>query len=173
MLAIPAGLLSSAKSPLAFFGLFWMSAAAAWTVVLYVRSQGPTWITIGAGARIGLVTGLIGGWLAFGASGGALFSERFVLHQSTQIDADWKAQMTLNQQLSQQITSGMTPSDAAEAQAAKTEMDTFYGFALSPEGHAGWEALSFASNSVFLLFFAMAGGALGARVSARSRRPEV
>jgi len=90
MLAIPAGLLSSAVSPLGFFGLVWMATAAAWAVALYVRSQRPAWVTIGAGVRIGLVTGLLAGWLAFGISGGALFVERDVLHHSGQIDAEWK-----------------------------------------------------------------------------------
>lgn len=173
MLAIPAGLLSSTASPMSRMGLFWMAAAAAWTVVVYVRSQRPAWITIGAGARIGLVTGLLGGWLAFGASGGALFVQRFVLHQSSQIDSEWKSAITMNQQLAQQLTAGMAPTDASEAQAAKAEMQGFYEFMLSPEGHAGWTALLLARNSLFLLLFAVAGGALGARTLARSRRPEV
>ena len=85
LLAVPAGLLSSGSRRWAFWaGLD--GCAAAWAVVLYMRSQRPAWITIGAGARIGLVTGLLAGWLAFAVSGGALFVERFVLHQSSQID---------------------------------------------------------------------------------------
>src|SRR5580693_3971344 len=52
LLAVPAGLLSSGLSPVGFFGLFWMAAAAAWAVALYVRGQAPAWVTIGAGARI-------------------------------------------------------------------------------------------------------------------------
>jgi len=170
MLAVPAGLLSSAASPMAFMGLFWMAAAAAWTVVLYMRGQRPAWITIGAGARIGLVTGLLGGWLAFAVSGGTLFAERFVLHQSSQIDAEWKSRVVLSQQMSQQWSSGMGQADAAEMEAARAHIEAFL---LSPEGHAGLEAFSYASNSLFLLFFAMAGGALGARTLARTRRPEV
>jgi hypothetical protein len=43
---------------------------------------------------------------------------------------------------------------------------------LSPEGHAGIEAFGMASNALFLLLFAAGGGALGARLLARSRRPE-
>lgn len=170
MFAVPAGLLSSSASPMAFMGLLWMAAAAAWTVVLYVRGQRPAWITIGAGARIGLVTGLLGGWLAFGASGGALFVERFVLHQSSQIDGDWKTRVALSQQMSQEWSAGLGQADAAEMESARTQIQAYM---LSPEGHAGWEAFSFATNSIFLLFFAVAGGALGARVLARTRRPEV
>jgi hypothetical protein len=170
MLAVPAGLLSSGLSPVGFFGLFWMAAAAAWAVVLYVRSQRPAWITIGAGARIGLVTGLLAGWLAFGVSGGALFVERFVLHESSRIDAEWKTRVDLSQQMTQQWTAGMGPTDGAQAQTAQAQIKAFM---LSPEGHAGIEAFGFASNSVFLLFFAIAGGSLGARWLARTRQPEV
>jgi hypothetical protein len=170
MLAIPAGLLSSAASPMSFLGLFWMASAAVWAVVLYTRSQRPAWITIGAGARIGLVTGLLGGWLAFGASGGALFVERYMLHQSSQIDADWKARVDMSQQMSQQWSSGMGQADAAEMESARVQIQAFM---MSPEGHAGLEAFGFAGNSLLLLFFAVAGGALGARVLARTRRPEV
>src|SRR5579864_1994948 len=58
LVAVPAGLLSSGLSPVGTLGLFWMSAAAAWAVMIYVRGQRPAWITMGAGARIGFVTGL-------------------------------------------------------------------------------------------------------------------
>jgi hypothetical protein len=170
MLAIPAGLLSSAASPTSFLGLFWMASAAVWAVVLYTRSQRPAWITIGAGARIGLVTGLLGGWMAFGVSGGALFVERYVLHQSSQIDAEWKSRIDMSQQMSQQWSSGMGQADAAEMESTRAQIQAFM---MSPEGHAGLEAFSYTSNSLLLLFFAVAGGALGARVLARSRRPEV
>jgi hypothetical protein len=170
MLAVPAGMLSSGVSRLGFFGLVWMAAAAAWAVAIYVRSQRPAWITIGAGVRIGLVTGLLAGWLAFGVSGGALFVQRFVLHQSSQIDAEWKTRVDMSQQLTQQWTAGMGPADATQAQAARTQIQTFM---LSPEGHAGIEAFGFAANSLFLLCFAAVGGALGARLMARARRPEV
>ena len=86
-LAVPAGLLSSGISPLSTLGIFWMAGGAAAAVTLYLRSQRPAWITLGAGARIGLVTGLIGGWIAFGASGIWLFVQRVILHQSGQIDS--------------------------------------------------------------------------------------
>ncbi|MGA2672334.1 MAG: hypothetical protein ABSE99_03820 [Terracidiphilus sp.] len=170
LLAVPAGLLCSVASPMRFLGLFWMAGAAAWAVSLYMRNRRPAWITIGAGARIGLVTGLLAGWLAFGASGGALFVERYVLHQSKQIDAEWKSRVDMGQQMAQQWTGGMGSADAAQTQAAQTQIQNFM---LSPEGHAGLEAFGFASNALFLLFFAVAGGALGARYQARVRPPEV
>jgi hypothetical protein len=169
ILAVPAGLLSSGLSPVGFFGLFWMAAAAAWAVALYVRSQHPAWITIGAGARIGLVTGLLAAWLAFTISGSVLFVERFVLHQSGQIDSDWKGRVALSQQMTQQWASELESSDAAEAQSIRSQVQSWM---LSPWGHAGIEVFSLAFNSVFLLFFAAGGGALGARFLVRARRTQ-
>src|SRR6266568_5171214 len=47
LLAIPAGFLSSDMSPFSgILGMIWVAAAAAWAVVLYLRSQRPAWITI-------------------------------------------------------------------------------------------------------------------------------
>jgi len=170
LFAVPAGLLSSGLSPVAIAGIFWMAGAAAWAVVIYMRSQRPAWITIGAGARIGLVTGLIAGWLAFSVSGGTLFVERFVLHHSSQMDAEWKSSVALSEQMTQQWESGMSPADSAQAQTKQAQVQAWM---LSPWGHAGIEAIGLACNVIFLLFFAAAGGALGARLLARSRRPEV
>ena len=166
LVAIPAGVLSCGISPVGILGLFWMSAAAAWAVTLYVRSQHPAWITVGAGARIGLATGLIAGAVAFSVSGGALFAQRFVLHRSGFIDSEWKSRVEASNQLTQQFAAQMGVSDAAQLQAQK-------GLMLSPEGHAGIEAFGLATNSLFLLLFAAAGGAMGARLLARSRRPQV
>jgi hypothetical protein len=170
LLAVPAGLLTSGVSPLGVLGLLWMAIAAAWAVTLYRRSQRPAWITLGAGARIGLVTGLLTGWLAFAISGGALFVQRFFLHQSSQMDAEWKTRVVMGQQMAEQLTSGMTPSDAAQAQAIRAQ---FQAWMLSPEGHAGMQVFQFATNVLFLLIFAAAGGALGARLLARVSKPEV
>jgi hypothetical protein len=166
MLAIPAGLLSCGVSPVAVLGLFWMSAAAAWAVTIYVRGQRPAWITMGAGARIGLVTGLIAAGLAIATNGGVIFVERFALHQGGAIDTDWKARVDASNQLTQQLAAQMGVLDQTQLQAQRNLM-------LSPEGHAGIEAFGIASNAMFLLLFAAAGGAMGARLLARSRRPEI
>ncbi len=170
MLAIPAGLLCSAASPLGFLGLVWMTVAAAWAVTLYVRNQRPAWITTGAGVRIGLVTGLLAGWLAFSVSGGALFVRRVILHQASQIDAEWSNRVLQSQQLTQQWTANMGSGDVAQALAIRNQVQAFM---LSPWGHAGIEAFGFAFNALFLLLFAAVGGALGARMLARTRRPEI
>ena len=164
VLAVPAGLLSSGVSPLGALGLFWMAGAAAWAVVLYLRSQRPAWITTGAGARLGLVTGLIAGWLAFGFSGAQLFVARAVLHQGDKIDTAWRENVDKSQQLGQQWLAQMKfPNEAEEATAQRNWM-------LSPEGHAGFQTLGMAWSCSLLVLFAVGGGALGARMTAKKRR---
>ena len=162
MLAVPAGLLCSMLSPLSIFGLPLMAATGAWVVVLYVRGQRPAWITIGAGARIGLVTGVLGGWTAAATTGVTLFAMRFWFHQGSFYDDLW--QNLVNQQMSQQWESmGVDAQTIALMKA----------WLLPPEGRAGWLLAAITLLTVALLLFAVAGGALGARMLARSRRPEI
>jgi hypothetical protein len=161
-LAVPAGLLCSMLSPIGIFGLFVMAMASAWTVLLYVRSQRPAWITAGAGARIGLVTGLMGSWMAAATTGVSLFAMRFFLHQGKFFDDFWND--LVNQQLVQQWASmGVDASTVAVTRA----------WLLAPEGRAGSMLSAILFLGVGLLFFAVGGGALGARLLARSRRPEI
>lgn len=162
MLAIPAGLFCSLFSPISILGLPLMAATAAWVVVLYVRKQRPAWITMGAGARIGLVTGILGGWTAAASTGVTLFAMRFWLHQGAFYDDLW--QNLVNQQMSQQWTTmGVDAPTIALMKA----------WLLPPEGRAGWLLAAIALLSMALLLFAVAGGALGARLLARTRRPEI
>jgi hypothetical protein len=161
-LAVPAGLLCSLFSPVSIFGLLWMSVAAAWAVALYLRSQRPAWITIGAGARIGLVTGLIGGWMAAAASGMTLFVMRFFLHQGKTLDETW--QTIISDQVTRQWTAA-----GVDAQT----ITLYKGWLLSPEGRAGSMLGAILLLVAALIFFAVGGGALGARFQARARRPGV
>ncbi|MDR3737474.1 MAG: zinc ribbon domain-containing protein [Terracidiphilus sp.] len=171
LLAIPAGLLSSSSSPVSFFGIFWMAIAATWAVTLYVRgNEGTAWITTGAGMRIGLVTGLIAAWLAFAASGGALFVQRYALHNGAQIDNEWKNRVDMSQQMTAQWQSGLSGADANQAKDLRTQIESWMK---SPWGHAGIESFGFALNALMLVLFAAAGGALGARITARMRRQQL
>jgi|ERR1700739_2586395 len=165
-LAIPAGLLSSGISPLGILRVVWMLGAATAAVLFYMRSQRPAWITIGAGARIGLVTGLMAAWLAFGVSGAGVFIARVVLHHGDQIDTAWRDNVNASQQMTQQWVAQMNlPNDAAQANAQRNWM-------LSPEGHAGFETAGLAWSCFLIVLFAVGGGVLGARMEARRRRPE-
>jgi hypothetical protein len=171
LMAVPAGLLSSELSPVSGLGLLWMATAAIWAVILYMRSKRSPWITTGAGARIGLVTGILAGWLAFTVSGAALFTQRFLLHQAVQLDAQYEQTFVQSfQQRIQQSLAGMGQPDAAQAQIIFSAM---LNWLKSPDGHAGMWAGSLAFSSVFLLFFAVCGGAMSARMMAHRRRPQL
>jgi hypothetical protein len=161
LLAIPVGALSNMLSPFSIFGMPLMGIAGAWVVILYMRSQSPAWITIGAGARIGLVTGIVGGWTAAATTGITLFAMRFWFHQGNFYDTLWQ---TLTQQMSQQWASM-----GVDAQTI-TEMQQML---FPPEGRAAWLLAAVAMLATLLLLFAVAGGAIGARLLARRRRPEI
>jgi len=159
-LAVPAGILCSMLSPVGKFGLLVMGATAAWVVVLYMRRQRPTWISIGAGARIGLVTGVVGSWTAAAMTGLSLYAMRFWLHQGSAFDSFW--QNLVNEQMAQGNAVG------ADAQA----LAAFKAMLISPEGRAGMMLFGIAFLMATLVLIAIAGGALGARMLARSRRHE-
>lgn len=160
MLAVPAGILSSMLSPVSIFGMFLMGGTGAWVVAIYLRRERPAWITIGAGARIGLVTGIVGGWTAAAASGVSLFAARFFFHQGQSFDNLWQAMV--NQQLSQRATAGF------DAHA----LDVLRAWMLSPAGRAGWVIGTVTVLVAVLLLFAVAGGALGARMLGRPSRQQ-
>ena len=159
MLAFPAGLLCSLLSPVGIFCFLWISAAASWAVVIYMRSQRTPWITIGAGARIGLVTGLLGAWIAAAATGISMFVMRFFLHQGKEFDDLW--QDSVQQRITPQVAQ----------QWAQTGID-IKAWLLSPEGRAGMMLSFILFFLAVLVVFAVGGGALGARLVARTRRPE-
>jgi hypothetical protein len=159
-LAIPAGLFCSIPSPVGIFGLLLMAGTAAWVVALYMRSQRPAWITIGAGARIGFVTGIVGSWTSAAVTGITLFAMRFWLHQGGVFDGFWQS---INQQMTQEWTTM-----GVDAQT----LATLEGMLLSPEGRAGWVLGAIAFLMAALLVFASAGGAISAHLLARTRRPE-
>ena len=162
MLAIPAGILCSMLSPVSIFGLLLMGGTGAWVVAIYLRKEQPAWITTGAGARIGLVTGVLGGWTAVAATGATLFGMRFFFHQGKMFDDMW--QTLVNQQLTQQWTSMGIDQHTIEITKA---------WMLSPAGRAGWVLGTVSLLGAVLTLFAMAGGALGARMLGRPRRPEL
>ena len=161
LLAIPVGALSNMLSPFSIFGMPLMAVAGAWVVILYMRSQRPAWITIGAGARIGFVTGILGGWTAAATTGITLFAMRFWFHQGKVYDTLWQ---TLTQQMNQQWASmGVDAQTIAQMQQ----------MLFPPEGRAAWLLAAVSMLATLLLLFAVAGGAIGARLLARRRRPEI
>jgi hypothetical protein len=159
-LAVPAGILCSMLSPVNILGLLVMSGTGAWVVALYMRNRRPSWITMGAGARIGLVTGILGAWTAAAASGVTLYGARYWFHQGRIFDDFWQSRV--NEQISQLGSMG---GDAQAAALIKSIL-------LSPEGRAGSMLLGITFLAVLLLLFAVAGATISARILARTRRPQ-
>jgi hypothetical protein len=170
LFSIPAAFLCSGLIPLGqSLAILWMAGAAVWAVGLYFKQAGPGWITMGAGARIGLVTGLFASWLTLSVNGVALWVSRFLMHQGGEMDSLWATEVDKSLELSKQMVAqmGMTSAQAAQStQFSKAWM-------LSAEGRAGIALSTFLAGAVFLVFFAMIGGALGARLLAQPRRPGV
>lgn len=162
LLGVPAGILCAFLWPVGIVGMVLMGCAGAWVVSLYMKSQQPAWITLGAGARIGLVTGLIGAWASAATSGITLFAMRFWLHQGSIFDNFWAHLVDV--QLTQQW-------DSMGADATTVAM--LKAMLLSPEGRAMWALSTISFLMAASLVFAIAGGALSARLQVRRRRPRV
>ncbi len=175
LFGIPAGLLCSTLSSIGqSLSILWMLSAAAWSVVLYARRARPGWITMGMGARIGFVTGLVACWLTLFVNGIALWLQRFPLHQGAQLDADWSSLVArlmdqvaeINRQMAAQP--GFSASDAAQI------THLWSSFLASPQGRAGFMLFAFLFAAFLLLLFAILGGVIGTRLlPAERRRPRV
>ena len=124
-----------------------------------MRGRHPAWITLGAGARIGLVTGFLGGWSAIASAGFGLFALRFWLHQGHIFDDFWTT--LVSQQVPQQLAAAGWDAQRVALQRASM---------LTPNGQAGWMIGILLFLSAVLMFFGTAGGALGARLVVRARR---
>jgi hypothetical protein len=162
LLAIPACLISGRQDLVVFFAFFWMAAAPVWAVTIYVRRLRPAWITMGAGARIGLVTGLLAGWVAFAATGAALYLTRLAGH-GKELDDLWQGKVAQTSQQWQAMNM-----DAQSAAWFKSIGAWF----LSAEGRAGSMLGGLLMFEVAFLLYAAVGGAICARLTGRPRRPE-
>jgi hypothetical protein len=167
ILAVPAGVLSSGLTPVgSSLALIWMAGAAVWAVRLYLKGARASWLSMGNGARIGLLTGLFASWLALSVDGATVWIERFVMHQGSQMDQEWlsvvEKSLVLDQQMATQM--GMTSSQALQI----TQLSR--GWMMSSEGRAGLALATFLIGAVFLIGFSTIGGAVGARFMGQSRR---
>jgi len=97
--------------------------------------------------------------MAAAASGVSLFVMRFILHQGGSLDETWQTIVT-DQVARQWSTAGID---------AQT-ITVYKAWLLSPEGRAGTMLSAILMLVVALIFFAVGGGALGARFQARTRR---
>jgi hypothetical protein len=160
-LGFPAGILCAFLWPVGIVSMILMGFTGAWVVSLYMKGQQPAWITIGAGARIGLVTGLVGAWTASATSGVAFFAMRYWFHEGHVFDDFWKRLVDV--QLTQQWNS--MGADAPTVAMLKAML-------LSPQGRALWALCTVSFLMAASLAFAIAGGALSARLQIRRRHTQ-
>jgi hypothetical protein len=160
LLAIPAGIIAALLSSITILGLLLMAVTGALVVALYMRNRRPSWITLGAGARIGLVTGMLGGWATVAASGFALYATRYWFHQGGVLDNLLTKQ--INEGSQQMLTLGFDPQTVATTKAIM----------LTAEGRAGGVISNACFLALALLVFAVAGAALSTRILARTRHPQ-
>lgn len=160
LLAVPAGVLAALLTSMSVLGLMLMGVTGALVVALYMRDRRPSWITLAAGARLGLVTGVLGGWSTVAASGLVLYATRYWIHQGRALDdLLTKGIIEGSQQL---LSLGVDPQFVSSARA----------LALTPEGRAGGVLSNACILALALLVFAVAGAALSTRILARIRRPQ-
>jgi len=166
IMAIPAGVLCEGFTPIAFL---WMIAAAAWAVALYARRSSSGKLSAGAGARIGLVTGLIASWLAVAINGVGLWVLRFPMGQGKQMDSTFAAELENSLQVSQKMQASMGMANAQTVEASQM----YRNWMLSINGRAGYVLTGLVMGVVILILFAMLGGAVGARMFTPPRRRSV
>lgn len=159
-LGFPAGIVCAFLWPVGFISMILMGVTGGWVVALYMKKERPAWITLGAGARIGLVTGLISAWTASATSGVTLFAMRYWFHEGAVFDTFWTR--LVNVQLTQQWNS--MGADAQTVAMMKSML-------LSPNGRAAWALCTLTFLIGASLVFAIAGGVLSARMQVRRRRP--
>jgi hypothetical protein len=160
-IGIPAGILCAFLWPMGILGLMLMAVTGAWVVSLYARRQQPAWITLGAGARIGMVTGIVGGWTSMATIFVSIFAMRYWLQQGQVLDSFWSDLIT--QKMPQQWQAmGVDAHEIAQIQVMM----------LSPGGRAAWVLCAAAFVMAGSLLFAIAGGAFSARMMIRRRRPQ-
>lgn len=164
IVAVPAGIACAMATNYGPLKLIWMLLVASFVVALYVRRVQPPWITAGAGARIGLVSGIFTAGITFLATGIAFFSRRFFFGDGASMDANWSSYVDKFQKVYFNLVQQSTP-DLATLASARNIVE----WMRKPEGHAGMELASLTILCVMLLLISMLGGILGARLSARSR----
>ena len=95
------------------------------------------------------------------ADGISLLVQRFALHQGAALDQSYRQAIELSSKLYSEMFATSNPQMAAAIAKAQH-------FWFTPDGAAAMMLINAAGMTFFMLIFAAAGGALGARFTARS-----
>jgi hypothetical protein len=159
IIAVPAGLLSSRLGLQAIWAV-WLIVGGITVISLYRRST-TTLPTGRMGWRIGVVLGLFTAVIANVVDGVSLVVQRFALHQGAALDQTYHQAVQLSSKMYLDLFASSNPEMAAAI--AKAQQ-----FWFTPSGAAAMILINAAGMAFFMLIFAAAGGALGARLTARS-----
>lgn len=159
IIAVPAGLLSSRLGLQAIWAV-WLIIGGILVISIY-RRRTATLPTGRMGWRIGVVLGLFTAVIANVVDGVSLVVQRFALHQGAALDKTYQQAV----QLSSKMYLDMFASSNPDMAAAITKAQHFW---FTPAGAAAMMLINAAGMAFFMLIFAAAGGALGARLTAKS-----
>jgi len=159
IIAVPAGLLSS-RLGLQGIWAVWLIAGGFMVISIY-RGRTMTLPTGRMGWRIGLVLGLFTAVIANVVDGVSLVVQRFALHQGATLDQTYQQAI----ELSNKMYAQMFPNPSPEVVAGIARWQHFMS---TPEAAATMILINAAGMAFFMLIFGAAGGALGARFSAKS-----
>lgn len=151
-LAVPAGILSALLGLVAL----WVLAGGIATIALYRRRTGAQ-PTRGMSWRLGALFGVFAAAIATAVTGMQMLVQRYVLHQGAMLDQRYR-------DAGQQLTDQLLRSNPD----AGTLLPGFIHFWNTPDGAAAMVLMNAAGVVVAILLFAAAGGALGARLTART-----
>ncbi len=159
IIAVPAGLLSSRLGLQAIWAV-WLIVGGILVISIY-RRRTATLPTGRIGWRIGVMLGLFTAVIANVVDGVSLVVQRFALHQGAALDKAYHQTIQLNSKMYLDMFASSNPDVAA----AITRAQHFW---FTPAGAAAMMLSNAAGMVFFMLIFAAAGGALGARLSAKS-----
>lgn len=159
LIAIPSGLLSS-RLGIEGIWVIWILAGGMAVASMYRKHIGAP-LTGRMGWRIGALLGLFSAVIAAAADGVSLVIQRFALHQGAALDQRYRDAMQLMTKMYGDLFANSNP----DVIAAIKRLDYFY---LTPAGKATVALSGAAEAAFFMLIFAGVGGALGARLSAKS-----
>jgi predicted nucleic acid-binding Zn-ribbon protein len=156
VIAVPVGLLSSI---LDLSSSFWVIGGGIATVSLYRRWSGVP-LSNRMGWRVGGLLGLLSAFIST-----AVYSAKSVIERRLMRSSEVDQQV---HSFVQQMASQATHSDPQTA----AVMAQFTRFWLSPEGSAAIVLWAAAFSAFFMVLFAAAGGAIGARIASLGNRPQ-
>lgn len=159
IIAVPAGLLSS-RLGLQGIWAIWLIGGGMVVASMYRRRAG-TLLTSRMGWRIGVLLGLFTAVVAAAVDGISLVVQRFALHQGSIIDQRYRDAIELSSKMYGNLFAASNPQMASAIASAEH-------FWYTPDGAAAMMLINAAGLAFFMLIFAGAGGALGARFSAKS-----